>query len=412
MKCGHKFFALSLSVATACCALFPQRPLLAQQAPSPHPVVAAPQQRVRHADDVRPQQQQPAVSPSQEPTPVPPVGAGAQEADEVVTVETNLVDLPLSVTDRNRRYVTTLKPEDIRVYEDDAPQEIATFQREADQPLSLAILIDTSGSQELTLPDEKEAARVFVNAVIRPEKDKAAVISFTGDATVEQDLTGDRATLQAAINRVRLSPVTTRWEQEEYLAAAAAKGIDLEAARRTLPGSTAIWDAIWATSNEVMASTPERTRRAIILLSDGLEDSSSPLKKDDAIEAALKANTIIYSIGIGAYELDKGALKKISERTGGRAYFPEDETQLNAAFAQIQQELRSQYLITYSPLNKTRDSSYRRLKIEIVNPELKKQKLKLAYRQGYFARPPAPTAPLKPATNRKLAKPPRRAKKK
>ncbi|MBA3321989.1 MAG: VWA domain-containing protein, partial [Pyrinomonadaceae bacterium] len=142
------------------------------------------------------------------------------------------------------------------------------------------------------------------------------------------------------------------------------------------------------------------------------ENSNSSLKKEDVIEAALKANTIIYCVGIGSGTLDEGALKKISERTGGRAYFPEDETELGVAFAQIQQELRSQYLVTYSPANKARDNSYRQLRIEIVNPVLKKQKLKLSYRQGYFARPPAPPAPNNRTTNRTLAKPPRRPKRK
>jgi len=339
------------------------------------------------------------------------IDAAISPDDEVVTVETNLVAIPFSATDKNRRYVTTLKQEDIRVFENDAPQEISVFQQETELPLSLSLLIDTSGSQEETLPDEKAAAHGFVDAIIRPGRDTAAVISFTGDATVEQDLTGDRAVLHQAISRVQLAPSMSYREATEYLEAAAAKGLDPEEAHRSLPGSTAIWDAIWATANEIMSQTPERTRRAIILLSDGKEDSSSPLKKDDAIEAALKANTVIYSIGIGGYEIDKGALKKISERTGGRAFFPESEAELNAAFAQIQQELRSQYLIAYSPQNKERDNSYRQLKIEIVNPELRKEKLKLSYRQGYFARAAAPVR-IEQTPNRKLSKPPRRAKKK
>ena len=399
MKHGSKFLAPVLSILAVLLALFPQL--------TPH----AQQQNQRQQDPATiPQPLPPSPAASSSPT---PASADAVEpGDEVLTVETNLVDLPFSVTDRNRRFVTTLIQEDIRVYEDGAPQAVATFQREADQPLALAILIDTSGSQDVTLPDEKDAANSFIDAVVRPERDRVAVISFHTDATVEQDLIGEASALHSAIERIELPRRLSDRDEAAYVAAAAAGGEDPQEVRYKLPGWSAIWDAVWATTNEIMPQASERARRAIILLSDGEENSNSSLKKEDVIEAALKANTIIYCIGIGSGTLDEGALKKISERTGGRAYFPEDETELGVAFAQIQQELRSQYLVTYSPANKARDNSYRQLRIEIVNPVLKKQKLKLSYRQGYFARPPTPPAPNNRTTNRTLAKPPRRPKRK
>ena len=102
----------------------------------------------------------------------------------------------------------------------------------------------------------------------------------------------------------------------------------------------------------------------------------------------MKAGAVIYSIGIGDtknYGVEKETLRKLSERTGGLAFFPKDETDLRAAFAQIELELRSQYLVAYAPTNKTRDGAYRRVEIELLNPELRKQKLLLNYRQGYFA---------------------------
>jgi VWFA-related protein len=110
---------------------------------------------------------------------------------------------------------------------------------------------------------------------------------------------------------------------------------------------------------------------------------------DAAIERAVKTDAVIYAIGIGDeyYEgVDEGSLRKISERTGGRAFFPKDESDLRAAFEQIQVELRSQYLVAYSPTNKSKDGTFRRVQIEIVNPELRKQSFRLTYRQGYFAR--------------------------
>ena len=103
--------------------------------------------------------------------------------DDVLRVEADLTNILFTAVDKNKRFITTLRQEDIRVVEDGAPQEIFTFQRETDRPLSLAILIDTSASQERTLPEEKAAASAFVDAVIRPEKDEVAVLSFTGEAT-------------------------------------------------------------------------------------------------------------------------------------------------------------------------------------------------------------------------------------
>src|SRR5213078_3752434 len=102
-----------------------------------------------------------------------------------------------------------------------------------------------------------------------------------------------------------------------------------------------------------------------------------------------KADSIIYVIGIGDNYfdgVDEGSLRKISERTGGRAYFPRNEEDLRSAFAQIQDELRSQYLVAYSPLNRAKDGTFRKVQIEVVNPELRKDNLRLTYRQGYFAR--------------------------
>jgi len=144
------------------------------------------------------------------------------------------------------------------------------------------------------------------------------------------------------------------------------------------------------TIEQLLAKAPEGTRRAIVLLSDG-DDTSSSVKKQDVIDFAVKSDVVIYSIGIrdaGFPEgkLDAGALRKISDHTGGRAFFPAQPAELHAAFAQIDQELRSQYLIAYSPTNKTRDGSYRRVKIEVVNPDLRKNKPQLLYRQGYYAK--------------------------
>ena len=316
-------------------------------------------------------------------------------SDEVVRVETNLTNIFFTAADKQKRFVSNLKREDVRVLEDGAPQEIFTFQPNSDLPLSLAILIDCSGSEERTLPEEKAAARAFLESVMRPTKDEAAVVSFTGEVTLEQGLTGNVARLRRAIEQVEFVPPSG------YIGGGVVVGgtPPISGTQQTLAGSTAIWDAIWATSNELLTDSAEHQRRAIVLLTDG-EDTISQVHMQDAISRALKADALIYAIGIGdryQFGINEGALKKITEGTGGRAYFPRNERELRDAFAQIERDLREQYLIAYSPSNKTRDGSYRRVAIEIVNPEVRKENLRLNYRPGYFAKTPGaiPTENLK-----------------
>ena len=310
-----------------------------------------------------------------------------QDSDEVVKVETNLTNVFFTAADRNKRFISNLKAEDIKVFEDGQAQQIFTFQTSVDLPLSLAILIDTSASEERTLPDEKIAARAFLESVLGP-KDEAAVISFTGETTLEQSFTGSVDRLRRAIDRVEFVPPSG------YIGGGVViNGTPpISGTNQSLAGSTAIWDAIWITSDELISDSAEHTRRAIILLTDGV-DTSSRMKMHEAIERAQKVDALIYAIGIGdryTYNVDEGSLRKIAEKTGGRAYFPSNERDLRDAFAQIQRDLREQYLVAYSPINKARDGSYRRVEIQIINAELKQQNLKLNYRPGYFAKTATP----------------------
>jgi VWFA-related protein len=326
-------------------------------------------------------QQQPPPSPQRPPQQQPDVPL---DDEDVERVETDLTNVLFTAVDKNKRFVTALKQEDIRVLEDGVPQQVFTFQRETDRPLSLAILIDVSASQERTLPEEKSAAQRFVDTVIRQQKDEVAVLTFTGEATLEQGLTGSVARIRRAIDKVEFTPPSG------YVGGGILVGTPpISGDNQSRAASTAIWDAIWVTSREVLAESSDKTRRAIILLSDGV-DTSSRLKMSEAVDSALKSDAIIYAVGIGdsfSFDgVDEGSMRKIAERTGGRAYFPRNEDDLRVAFAQIQEELRSQYLIAYSPLNKSKDGGFRKVQIEIVNPELKKQNLRLTYRQGYFAR--------------------------
>lgn len=317
------------------------------------------------------------------PTPVPTVSpAPVIDDDEVLTVDTELVNVLFTATDNNRRFVLDLKKEDIRVFEDGQQQEIFTFYRQVDLPLSLAILIDVSQSQERTLPEEKEAAKAFVENVVRPNKDEVSVLSFTGETTLEQDLTGNIGRIRRAIDRVVFVPASGT------VGGVAIGTPPISGGNQRKQGSTAIWNSIWVTSNEVLKYAPEKTRRGIILVSDGI-DTYGRKNMEDAIQEAIKNEVVIYCVGIGDYYyggVNEGALRKLAESTGGHAYFPREESQLRKAFDQIQQELRSQFLVAYEPSNPKKDGSYRKIEIKVANPELAKQKIKLTHRQGYFAK--------------------------
>jgi len=329
-------------------------------------------------------QQMPTNQKSVSPSPtVSPTPEAIEDDDEVIKIDTEVVSVLFTAQDKNRRLLTDLKQEDIRLLEDGKPQEITAFARQVDLPLSLAILIDTSISQTRTLPEEKSAAKAFLESIVRPAKDEVSIISFTGETTLEQGLTNNVARLRRAIDRVEFVPPSG------YIGGGVVAGgtPPISGDNQMTQGSTAIWDAIWVTSEEVLKTAPDKTRRAIILLSDGVNTFGSK-RFDDAVQAALKNEAVIYSIGVGddMYGgIDEGVLRRLSERTGGRAFFPRDEAELRKAFTQIQIELRSQYLIAYEPSNQKRDGSYRKIQIQLTNPELSKQKISLTHRQGYFA---------------------------
>lgn len=330
------------------------------------------------ADKSDAQSQIKAPPPLGTPTPETPI----EEEDEI-QIDTEVVNVLFTAQDKNRRLLTNLKQEDVNLLENGEKQEITYFGRQVDLPLSLAILIDTSASQERTLPEEKEAAKSFLDAVIRPTKDEVAIISFTGETTLEQGLTNNISRLRRAVDRVQFVPPSG------YAGGGVLVGTPpISGGNQMTQGSTAIWDAIWVTGEEVLGPSPDKTRRAIILLTDGI-NTYGQKKIDDAIKAALKAEAVIYAVGIGDNYLEgvnEGALRKISERTGGRAFFPRDERQLRDAFDQIQVEMRSQYLIAYEPTNQNRDGSYRKIEVQVTNSAMQKEKVKLTHREGYFAK--------------------------
>lgn len=276
---------------------------------------------------------------------------------------------------KDKRFVSTLRKEDIRILDEGTPQEIIKFERQTDSLLSVVIMFDASFSQLRTLPIAKRAANAFLDSIIHPGKDLTAVMSFASEATLEQGLTLDVERVRRRIERIR---------PEDELSVSLS-GPTANPQNQTM-GSSTLYDAVWLASSDVLGQDNGSMRRAIILISDG-EDTASTKKMSDAIEQAIRANVTIFAIGAGDTDyggIARETLRKMTERTGGRAFFPKKISGLPAILTEIEQELRSQYLITFSPVNSKREGKIHKIKIEVANAELRKQDLRLSYQQGYF----------------------------
>jgi VWFA-related protein len=294
-----------------------------------------------------------------------------------IKVGTQLVNVLFSVQDKQNRYINDLKQEDVQILENGQPQEIFTFKRELDLPLTMSILVDTSGSERYTLPLLKDAGGRFVDAVIRSGKDTVSVIKFEGEATVMQELTSNPARVRKALEDIAFiapPPVSIYGGATPPINGGSRQG------------GTSLWDAIIATAADMLAKEPGR--KTIILLTDG-DDTTSHMKMDDAINEALRSEVVIYAIGIGdpgQGGVNEGALKKVCESTGGRAVIPKGHRDLDPAFAQLEQDLRQQYLLAYEPKNEATDGSFRKIELKLKNRTEKELKdLKIRHRKGYYA---------------------------
>jgi Ca-activated chloride channel homolog len=293
------------------------------------------------------------------------------EDDQVIKLGGQLVTVPFNVTDKTNRYINELAKEEIELLEDNKPQQIFSFERQTDLPLTIALLIDISGSQEYTLPEEVAAGKRFFTRVLRPSKDLGAVVSFEGESELVQDLTSNVDKLTRALDEVRV-PV-----RSAPLGGGGTPPIN----GGSRSGGTSMYDSIYAVSSDLLRR--EAGRRVIILITDGV-DTTSNLKMRDAIERTWRNEIIVYVIGIGdpAYDgVNHGVLKKISAETGGRAFFPRKEHDLDTAFAQIEEDLRSQYIASYTPANEVRDGSFRTILVRVKN----RKDLTVRHRRGYFA---------------------------
>jgi Ca-activated chloride channel homolog len=256
--------------------------------------------------------------------------------------------------------------------ENGQPQQIFTFRREFDLPLTLALLIDVSGSEQYTLPLLKDAGGQFIDSVIRSGKDTAAVIKFEGEATVMQGLTSNPSRVRKALDEIAFiapPPVSIYGGATPPINSGSRQG------------GTSLYDSLVATCADMLAKEPGR--KTIIVLTDG-EDTTSRMKIGDAIDEALRAEVVVYSIGIGDPGfggVNEGALKKISDATGGRAVFPKSGRDLDKAFAELEQDLRQQYLLAYEPKNEANDGGFRKIEIRVTT----RKDVKLRHRRGYYS---------------------------
>lgn len=311
-----------------------------------------------------------AQSPQEQPAGAPPTGAPASQAtaapqgagdEEPITtirVAANEVNVVFTVTDKRGRFVKDLAKEDFRVLDDNRPvSNISAFSRQTDLPLRVGLLIDASNSIRDRFTFEQEAAIEFLHQIVRRGSDKAFVLGFDVVAEVTQDFTDDVDKLSKGVRMLRPG------------------------------GGTAVWDAIYFASRDKLmkeygAGGP--IRRAIIVLSDG-EDNQSRVTREEAIEMAQRAEIIIYGISTnvsGSKSRGDDYLKRVAEATGGRAFFPFKIQDVSDAFSDIQDELRSQYVLSYKPDNLVADGRFRSIQIETQN---NKKNLRVRARKGYFA---------------------------
>lgn len=313
-----------------------------------------------------------SIAQTEKQKPQPKAGKPAEEEgkqeDQVIKLGTQLVTVPFNVTDKKNRYINDLAKDDIEILEDNKPQQVFSFERQTDLPITIAMLIDISGSQQWTLGEEVSAAKTFFRKVLRPKKDLAAVVTFEHESVLEQNLTSDLDKLTRALDGVRI-PAETVTARRGGTPPINNSGV----------GSTALYDSVYSVSSDLLRR--EAGRRVIILVTDG-EDTSSSMKLRDAIERTWRSEIIVYSVGIGGpMGVDQGTLKKIAAETGGRAFFPRSERDLDEAYAQIDEDLRSQYILAYTPANGARDGSFRTIQVKVKNHT----DLNVRFRRGYFA---------------------------
>src|SRR6201984_3334511 len=297
-----------------------------------------------------------------------------EQSMETLKVRVNVVQLFFNVKDKKGALIPNQTKTDFDLFEDGKPQTIKYFAAESNLPLTLGILIDSSGSQARVLEMEKEVGGAFLNDILR-EKDEAFVIDFDVNVDLLQDFTNDVRRLKAALNKAKVNTGG---------GGGSLPGLGGGPVPTSNPRGTLLYDAVYLAAHDELSH--EVGRKAMILLTHG-EDQGSQLRIKDAIEAAQKSDSICYVLliadrgfyGFGGYSGDS-EMKKLAGETGGRVIEVGNKMdKLKEAFDQIAKELRSQYNIGYTPTNSKLDGTFRKVEIR------SKQGYKIQSRSGYYA---------------------------
>jgi VWFA-related protein len=322
---------------------------------------------------------QEAPSPDQPP---PPSNAPAPQEvpglpTQTLKVNVNLVDVYFSVRDKNG-FVAGLRKDDCQVAEDHNPQVIKRLTQEKSLPLTIGILLDTSGSQMNVLPLEKDSGARFLREVLTP-KDEAFLISFDVNVDLLSDFTNSPKELARAIDQASINTASS---------SAGVPGIGGGPFPTSHPRGTLLYDAVYLAAHDKLQS--QTGRKILVILTDGQDEGSQETIKS-AIEQAQKANVIVYPILIadrgfyasyGEIYMGSSAMSQLAEQTGGRVInVGNNGRKLEDAFDQIQDELRTQYLLSYTPTNKTADGTYRKIELDCGKG------YKVQARKGYYAIP-------------------------
>jgi VWFA-related protein len=290
--------------------------------------------------------------------------------DNTIKVDVDIVNILCSVRTKSGGLVSNLNKEDFNVLENGQKQEVKYFARETDLPLTIGLLVDVSLSQERLIQTERQAASQFFSSVLR-EKDLAFLISFGQDAELLQDYTSSRSLLQKGLDGLKANGPVGGLHPGPVPTASQPRG-------------TILFDTVYLASSEQLKG--QVGRKVLVIITDGV-DQGSRYKVDQAIKAAQLSDAIIYGINYsdpGAYggwmaPSDRD-LHRMAEETGGRVLKVDRKHTLRDIFKEIQDEMRSQYAIGYTPVNPTKDGSFRKIDIKLADSGLRAQA-----RKGYFA---------------------------
>lgn len=290
------------------------------------------------------------------------------QATTTLRVSTDVVNVLAIVKDKKGHLIPSLTKDDFELTEDGTPQQIKYFSRETDTPLTLGILVDTSGSEQRMLSVEQQEAKAFVRQVIRP-KDLAFVMHFDLDVELLQDFTSDLSRLTRAIDETQIN------NGGGGVLPGTFPGVSV--------GGTHLYDAVYLAAHDMLRN--EIGRKVIIVLTDGVDEGSKETV-DTALQVAQKSDVIVYSIMVVDRGFNQGwsdgesVLNKLSKETGGSVIRASREQDLAVAFKQIADELRTQYLLGYAPSNTQHDGGFRKIGVKLRDGQYKVQA-----RRGYYA---------------------------